>query len=277
MSYFTRSSLSGPLLPYRSHFSRIHQKLRALFDVITCTRTSDVVHHHPQHRPPCFNTQHRHHPRPRVEPPPTDQAGGSAWQYQQQGPTSGYQYQPPRPDQAGGSAWQGPTSSYQYQPPRPDQAGGSAWQGPTSGYLYQPPRPDQAGGSAWQYQQDGPPSFHPATQQQGMPLYNYSVQSQLELHLSSILIFHPAGTGNDTPMSGSVWASEADPEDSTHDYMSQPNEWMDMYMTPPPGPTQETQYEEDGSEIPLRQFRAPQRYGWTTPTSLPERRPRRRQ
>ena len=110
-----------------------------------------------------------------------------------------------------------------------------------------------------------------------MSLYNYYVQSQKELHLSSILIFHPAGTGNDTPMSGSVWASEADPEDSTHDYMSQPNEWMDMYMTPPPGPTQETQYEEDGSEIPLRQFRAPQRYGWTTPTTLPERRPRRRQ
>ena len=109
-----------------------------------------------------------------------------------------------------------------------------------------------------------------------MSLYNYSVQSQLGLHFYSVLMFHPAGVGNETPLSGSLWASEPEPEDNTHDYMSQQNDWIDMYSTPPPGPTQETQYDQVDYEIPLRQLRAPHRYGWTTPTTLPERRGRRR-
>ena len=77
-------------------------------------------------------------------------------------------------------------------------------------------------------------------------------------------------------MSGSVWESDPEPEDNTQDYMSQHNDWMDMYLTPPPGPTQETQYDQGGSEIPLRNVRAPRRYGWTTPNTLPDRHARRR-
>ena len=79
-------------------------------------------------------------------------------------------------------------------------------------------------------------------------------------------------------MSESAWESEQDTgEDQTQDFWSQHQSWMDIYNTPPPGPTQETQdtqNQQDGSEIPLRQWRAPHRYGWSTPDTPAERRPR---
>ena len=71
--------------------------------------------------------------------------------------------------------------------------------------------------------------------------------------------------------------------------MDEINTWMNLYATPPPNstqqtqftpppqpmqPTQEQQFNEDGT--PLRQPRAVNRYGWPTPEDPPACRGRRR-
>ena len=144
MTNFGRSLSSGPLLPQniRPWVTRMQRKIRAVYEAITCTRTSDVVQQHP-------STRHRHHPRPRLEQQPTTT--------------------PPPPDQAESSAWQGPTSSFAFQPPQdpwltiappPDQAGSSAWRGPTSSFAFQPPQ------EQW-------PTMTPPSYQQGKYLHNF--------------------------------------------------------------------------------------------------------
>lgn len=106
---YTRQLSTTALLeprPVHSFFTRIEGKLRAIYQTITCTRSSDVVPQQPQVRPPRHSTgQHRHQPRPRVDhqwmsrPPPPDQAGSSAWQHHHD-PTSGYGFRP-HPQQHG--------------------------------------------------------------------------------------------------------------------------------------------------------------------------------
>jgi hypothetical protein len=83
-------------------------------------------------------------------------------------------------------------------------------------------------------------------------------------------------SGHDASMSGSGWDSDHEDGHNTQDYFSQHYEWMDMYSTPAPPPTQETQYDQDGSELPPRIIRPPHRYMWPTPDPVPPRRGGRR-
>ena len=114
-----RSLSTGPLLTREQHRSWLKsaaQRVRQIYEAITCVRSSDVLPHAAR-RPPHPSTQlpqrrarrdvppppeaHRQHPRPRVAPPPPDQPGGSGWQQQsyhqggyQKSPTGGYQQRP---------------------------------------------------------------------------------------------------------------------------------------------------------------------------------------
>ena len=128
VSDYRRSLSSGPLLDrphHQSFLQRFEQRLRGIYQAITCTRASDVDHRqaaqrpprHPPQRPqpqPQVTPQDRHQPRPRMtshRAPSPDQAGGS---------TSQPSPRAPSPDQAGGSHWQqqfSPTTGYQLRPP----------------------------------------------------------------------------------------------------------------------------------------------------------------
>ena len=83
-------------------------------------------------------------------------------------------------------------------------------------------------------------------------------------------------SGHDVSMFESRWESEPDDGHNTQEYMSQHNEWVDMYSTPAPPPTQETRFDLDGSELPPRIIRPPHRYLWPTPETPPQRRGGRR-
>lgn len=92
---------TGPLLQPRQHASwlrRLEERLRVVYQTLTCTRASDVVPQRAPRRPPRPSMQPQvtpptrasFHggPRPRFAPqpttraPPPDQPGGSTW-YQQ--------------------------------------------------------------------------------------------------------------------------------------------------------------------------------------------------
>ena len=79
---FGRSLSSGPLLHHRPvvqpFLERIQNKIRTVYEAITCTRRTDVVQHQ-QEQP--RHSMHRHQPRPRLAHQPTTR--------------------PPRPDQPG--------------------------------------------------------------------------------------------------------------------------------------------------------------------------------
>ena len=79
--------------------------------------------------------------------------------------------------------------------------------------------------------------------------------------------------------SGSAWESEHD-SGTIPEVRTQLDNWMGMYNTPPPYPTQETQDDDDaGSLIPGRAVVPPNRLGWTPPDpnlARPPRRGRRR-
>ncbi|PNT77169.1 hypothetical protein BRADI_1g58712v3 [Brachypodium distachyon] len=156
---YGRSLLTGPLLlprePHRSWLRRMEEKLRSVYTAITCTRTSDVVHHQASVRPPRHSTHQqrprqqeaphpRHHPHPRLPEQSTPM--------------------PPPPEQAEGSSWHQPQSSFDYwhQQQPSFEAGGSAW------HQHQPSF--EAGGSSWQHQQSPRMNFEfsPQTQPQGM-------------------------------------------------------------------------------------------------------------
>ena len=92
------------------------------------------------------------------------------------------------------------------------------------------------------------------------------------------MFVHPTGSygyqsyGHDASMSGSGWDSDHEGGYNRHDFLSQHNEWVDMYLTPAPPPTQETRYDQEWSELPPRNVRAPHMYMWTpTPTPPPRR------
>ena len=86
-------------------------------------------------------------------------------------------------------------------------------------------------------------------------------------------------SGHEASHSDSTFDSAPDGGHNTQDQVSQHiANWMDTYYsTPPPGPTQDTRYDQDGSELPPRNIRAPHRFGWPTPETQPERHGRRRQ
>jgi hypothetical protein len=88
---------------------------------------------------------------------------------------------------------------------------------------------------------------------------------------------HAGAYGHQSSMSGSTWASEQDGDTNVEQEYASHTDWLNLFQTPPPDPTQDTQYHEDGSEIPARNVGPPHRYGWTTPPNPPpQRRGRRR-
>jgi hypothetical protein len=87
-------------------------------------------------------------------------------------------------------------------------------------------------------------------------------------------MFRGTGYTQHTASNPSWGASDQDPEHM--EYYSTQQNYVGM-QTPPPEPTQETQYDpESGSWIPARNVRAPDRFGWTPRTTPPPRNPRRR-
>ena len=108
---FGRSLSSGPLLHHRPvvqpFLERIQNKIRTVYEAITCTRRTDVVQHQ-QQQP--RHSMHRHQPRPRLahqpttRPPRPDQPGSSTWHPQHYGPTSSFVFSP-QPQQHGPSSF----------------------------------------------------------------------------------------------------------------------------------------------------------------------------
>ncbi|XP_073362040.1 uncharacterized protein [Aegilops tauschii subsp. strangulata] len=208
---FGRSLSSGPLLHHRPvvqpFLERIQNKIRTVYEAITCTRRTDVVQHE-QEQP--RHSMHRHQPRPRLAQQPTTR--------------------PPRPDQPGSSTWHpqhyGPTSSFVFSP-QPQQ------HGPSSSFVLSP-----------QPQQHGPSSSFVFQPEQTS---------------------HPAGAyGYQASMSAShdTWGSDQHPEDNIQAQTSQHTQWMNMFSTPPPGPTQDTQHDQGESEIPPRHIRMAEGTQW---------------
>ena len=128
VSSFLRRMESGHSIPAPEHMTllkRLNEKLRGIYNAITCTRSSDVAHgarRRPPSSPPRQSTQHLLRPEMTYghnmpPPPPSFQPGGSSWQHQ-----------PPPPSfQPGGSSWHHQMD--QYAPPPPHfQAGTSSFQ-----------------------------------------------------------------------------------------------------------------------------------------------------
>ena len=136
---FGRSLSSGPLLQHRPvlqpFLERIQNKIRTVYEAITCTRRTDVVQHQ-QEQP--RHSMHRHQPRPRLahqpttRPPRPDQPGSSTWHPQHYGPTSSFVFSP-QPQQ------HGPSSSFVFSP-QPQQ------HGPSSSFVFEPEQTSQPAG-----------------------------------------------------------------------------------------------------------------------------------
>nr|XP_051202227.1 uncharacterized protein LOC127315818 [Lolium perenne] len=172
---------------------------------------------------------------------------------------------PPPPGRAGGSSWQQHTPSvddYQYQ-----QHGSRPRLTPTA--TPRPPPPDQAGGSSWQ--QHHTPSFDDLQYYQQQAAFDQWQQQQAPFMGGA---GYTQGYTQHTASNPSWGASDQDPEHM--EYYSTQQNYVGM-QTPPPEPTQETQYDpESGSWIPARITRAPDRFGWTPRATPPPRNPRRR-
>ena len=141
---YRRSLSSGPLLIHRQDqetwLSRLEEKIRRIYGVITCTRPSDIAHHPAPLRPPRHSTHHQ-----QQQPPSPLRQAPRPWLTPQTAP------RPPPPDQAGGSTWH-------------QQSSFDCWQ------QQQPPLHD--GGSSWQHQQQEPWGHPP------MPNYGFRPQPQ---------------------------------------------------------------------------------------------------
>ncbi|KAK1699330.1 hypothetical protein QYE76_016027 [Lolium multiflorum] len=242
---YTRQVSSAPLLQRDQHVSwlrRLEDKLRGIYSAITCSRSSDVVQHHLLPPRPSTQQQRRPHLTPTVTP------------------------RPPPPGRAGGSSWQQHTPSvddYQYQ-----QHGSRPRLTPTA--TPRPPPPDQAGGSSWQ-QQHHTPSFDDLQYYQQQAAFDQWQQQQAPFMGGA---GYTQGYTQHTASNPSWGASDQDPEHM--EYYSTQQNYVGM-QTPPPEPTQETQYDpESGSWIPARITRAPDRFGWTPRATPPPRNPRRR-
>ncbi|KAM0868840.1 hypothetical protein ACQ4PT_041051 [Festuca glaucescens] len=240
---YTRQVSSAPLLQRDQHVSwlrRLEDKLRGIYSAITCSRSSDVVQRHLL--PPRPSTQQQR--RPRLTPTATPR--------------------PPPPDRAGGSSWQHHTPSvddfqYQHHGSRPRLT-------PTP--TPRPPPPDQAGGSSWQQQHT--PSVDDIQYQQQAAFDQWQQQHAPFMGGAG----YTQGYTQHTASNPSWGASDQDPEHM--EYYSTQQNYVGM-QTPPPEPTQETQYDpESGSWIPARITRAPDRFGWTPHATPPPRNPRRR-
>ena len=106
---YRRSLSSGPLLgrsQQQSWVRRVENKLRNIYAAITCTRSSDVVHHRPATRQ---DPRPRLTPQTTMRPPPPDQAGGSSWQPQTT-------MRPPPPEQPSFYYGHRPSFDQQHQP-----------------------------------------------------------------------------------------------------------------------------------------------------------------
>jgi hypothetical protein len=101
---YRRSLSTGPLLVPRvqtqSWLTRMENKLRGIYETITCTRTSDVA----AQRPPRPYT-HQQHPRPHVPPPHQSPPHYTHQQSPRPRLTPQATPRPPPPDEAGGSSW----------------------------------------------------------------------------------------------------------------------------------------------------------------------------
>ncbi|PNT70782.1 hypothetical protein BRADI_2g17864v3 [Brachypodium distachyon] len=185
---YGHSLSTGPLLlprePHQSWLRRMEEKLRSVYAAITCTRTSDVVHHQASVRPPRHSTHQqrprqqeaphpRHHPRPRLPEQSTPRR--------------------PPPEQAGGSSWHQPQSSFDY------------W------HQQQPSF--EVGGSSWQHQQSLRMNFEfrPQTQPQGMYISIYCVRYHDCYAIVMLSTFTHAGAyGHQSSLSEPSWGSEQD-------------------------------------------------------------------
>nr|XP_051223724.1 uncharacterized protein LOC127341826 [Lolium perenne] len=139
-----------------------------------------------------------------------------------------------------------------------------------------PPPPDRAGGSSWQHHTPSVDDFQ--YQQRGM-FGDYQQQAAFDEWQQQQAPFmggagYTQGYTQHTASNPSWGASDQDPEHM--DYYSTQQNYVGM-QTPPPEPTQETQYDpESGSWIPARITRAPDRFGWTPRATPAPRNPRRR-
>ncbi|KAK1609310.1 hypothetical protein QYE76_032983 [Lolium multiflorum] len=242
---YTRQVSSGPLLQPRdqqvSWLRRLEEKLRGIYSAITCSRSSDVVQRHLL--PPRPST--RHDPRPRVTPTATPR--------------------PPPPDRPGGSSWQ-----QQHTPSFDDFHGQQHGSRPrlTPTATPRPPPPEQAGGSSWQQQQHTP-SFDDFHYYQQQAAFDEWQQQQAPFMGGG---GYSQGYTQHTASNPSWGASDQDTEHM--EYYSTQQNYVGM-QTPPPLPTQETQYDpESGSWIPARNVRPPDRFGWTPRGTPPPRQPR---
>ncbi|XP_071685215.1 uncharacterized protein [Lolium perenne] len=229
---YTRQVSSAPLLQRDQHVSwlrRLEDKLRGIYSAITCSRSSDVVQRHLLPPRPSTQQQRRPHLTPTAtpRPPPPDRAGGSSWQ-QHTPSVDDYQYQ-----HHGSRPRLTPTPTPR--PPPPDQAGGSSWQ------QQHTPSVDD-----FQYQRHG---FFDDFQQQAA--FDQWQQQQAPFMGGA---GYTQGYSQHTASNPSWGASDQDPEHM--EYYSTQQNYVGM-QTPPPQPTQETQYDpESGSWIPARITRA---------------------
>ncbi|KAM0897996.1 hypothetical protein ACQ4PT_022222 [Festuca glaucescens] len=141
-----------------------------------------------------------------------------------------------------------------------------------------PPPPDQARSSSWQQQQHIP-SVDDFQYQQHGSFDDYQQQAAFDQWQQQQQVAPFMGGGGymqgytqHTAFNPSWGASDQDAEHMEY-YSSQQN-YVGM-QTPPPEPTQETQYDpESGSWIPTRIIRPPNRFGWTPRATPPARQPR---
>ncbi|KAK1694130.1 hypothetical protein QYE76_010827 [Lolium multiflorum] len=240
---YTRQVSSGPLLQPRdqqvSWLRRLEEKLRGIYSAITCSRSSDVVQRHLL--PPRPST--RHDPRPRVTPTR-------------------------HPDHhllTGREVRRG-SSTPSFDDFHGQQHGSRPRLTPTA--TPRPPPPEQAGGSSWQQQQHTP-SFDDFHYYQQQAAFDEWQQQQAPFMGGG---GYSQGYTQHTASNPSWGASDQDTEHM--EYYSTQQNYVGM-QTPPPLPTQETQYDpESGSWIPARNVRAPDRFGWTPRGTPPPRQPR---
>ena len=97
-----------------------------------------------------------------------------------------------------------------------------------------------------------------------------------------VLMITSTGAYMGHDMSGQQASSGSWESDEAGGYTQNPQEmqsqWFEQgYYTPPPGPTQDTQYAQDGSLIQMRPLQYPDRWMWTPRGQPPFREDRRRQ
>ena len=162
---YGRSLSTGPLLVPRerpqSMLRMIEEKLRGIYETLTCTRTSDVAR-----RPPRPSTQQYRPHVPESQRPSTHQQRPHITESQRPHAPSPQRAHIPEPHRH----FPRPRLTQQGtpRPPPPDQAGGSSWQQQASFDLWQQPI-FQSGGSTFEQHTPMPEySFRPPIQPHGI-------------------------------------------------------------------------------------------------------------